>query len=107
MVWRTSAPEMVEQLLSVFQIMKGFFFFFFFKGTGYTIERAHHLCRRHIPGDRLQVALAKSLNADASGLFPSASLGQISDFFQPFLKALTCPFFMQPHSKALFFLIHS
>ena len=30
MVWRTSAPEMVEQLLSVFQIMKGFFFFFFF-----------------------------------------------------------------------------
>lgn len=80
-VWRTSAPEMVEQLLSFFQIMK--VFFFFFKGTGYTMERAHHLCRKHVPGGRLQVALAKSLNADASGLFPPASLGQISDFFSP------------------------
>ena len=80
-VWRTSAPELVEQLLSVFQILK--VFFFFFKGTGYTIERAHHLCRKHVPGDRLQVALAKSLNVDASGLLPPASLGQISVFFGP------------------------
>lgn len=47
------------------------------------MERAHHLCRKHVPGGRLQVALAKSLNANASGLFPPASLGQISDFFSP------------------------